>query len=82
MGQTPRAATEAEVMAELAERGGKGRAVKTVTGSRPGALNGTREVAIAQGYTGEVCGECGSMQTTRNGSCLLCRECGRTSGCS
>lgn len=34
------------------------------------------------GYTGEECGQCGSMKVVRNGSCVLCRDCGTTSGCS
>ncbi len=34
------------------------------------------------GYTGEQCQYCGSMRVRRNGSCLVCEECGGTSGCS
>jgi ribonucleoside-diphosphate reductase alpha chain len=38
--------------------------------------------AIQQGYTGDVCGSCGSMKMKRNGTCLVCTECGETTGCS
>lgn len=34
------------------------------------------------GYTGDECGQCGSMRMRRNGACLLCDSCGATSGCS
>ncbi len=39
-------------------------------------------VAKAQGFTGDTCGNCGSMKMKRNGSCMLCIECGTTTGCS
>jgi hypothetical protein len=35
--------------------------------------------AQAKGYTGESCGSCGSLNTVRNGKCLLCLDC-KTSG--
>jgi ribonucleoside-diphosphate reductase alpha chain len=34
------------------------------------------------GYTGDECSSCGSMRMRRNGSCMLCDDCGTTSGCS
>lgn len=34
------------------------------------------------GFTGDCCSTCGSMTCVRNGSCLLCTNCGATSGCS
>jgi hypothetical protein len=37
---------------------------------------------VEEGYTGDICDRCGSSRIVRNGSCLLCRECGETSGCS
>jgi hypothetical protein len=40
--------------------------------------NGSRE----QGYTGDCCDRCGSSKMKRNGSCLLCCDCGETTGCS
>ncbi len=38
--------------------------------------------AKLQGFTGSVCGGCGSLKMKRNGSCELCLDCGATSGCS
>ncbi len=38
--------------------------------------------AKSQGYTGEQCGNCGSMKVKRNGSCSVCVDCGETTGCS
>lgn len=40
------------------------------------------EQAKLQGYTGSVCGGCGSLKMKRNGSCEVCLDCGATSGCS
>lgn len=40
------------------------------------------EKARLQGYTGSMCGGCGSIRMKRNGSCELCLDCGATSGCS
>ena len=42
----------------------------------------TNENARSAGYTGDVCGNCGSLRVRRNGTCTLCAECGTTSGCS
>ncbi len=47
-------------------------------GSRAGAIREAR----AKGYTGDPCGECGSLTLVRNGTCLKCDTCGGTSGCS
>jgi ribonucleoside-diphosphate reductase alpha chain len=38
--------------------------------------------ARAQGFTGDNCTNCGSMKMKRNGSCMVCIECGTTTGCS
>lgn len=38
--------------------------------------------ARSMGYTGDACGDCGSMTMVRNGTCLKCETCGATSGCS
>lgn len=35
-----------------------------------------------QGFTGDVCFVCGGSRMVRNGSCLLCSECGQTTGCA
>jgi ribonucleoside-diphosphate reductase alpha chain len=42
----------------------------------------TVTLARAQGYTGEMCGSCGSSRVKRNGTCTVCEDCGTTSGCS
>ena len=34
------------------------------------------------GYTGDNCASCGSMRVRRNGTCVVCEDCGTTSGCS
>ncbi|MCF7872165.1 vitamin B12-dependent ribonucleotide reductase [Candidatus Woesearchaeota archaeon] len=38
--------------------------------------------AKSKGYTGEQCTSCGSMKLRRNGSCMVCEDCGSTTGCS
>ncbi len=40
------------------------------------------EVAKQQGFTGSMCGGCGSLRMKANGSCEVCLDCGATSGCS
>lgn len=45
--------------------------------------NGTdAHKAKAQGFTGEQCPNCSSMKMKRNGSCMVCLDCGETTGCS
>ncbi len=44
--------------------------------------NDTAKQARAKGYTGEMCGSCGSSRVKRNGTCTVCEDCGTTSGCS
>src|SRR5579883_834820 len=39
-------------------------------------------VAIAKGYSGDPCNECGQFTLIRNGTCLKCDSCGASSGCS
>ncbi|MBX9934423.1 MAG: hypothetical protein K2Y56_23400 [Methylobacterium sp.] len=41
-----------------------------------------REVARAHGFTGDMCGSCGSFAMKRAGTCLTCQACGSTTGCS
>jgi len=41
-----------------------------------------RKEAIQSGYTGDTCTVCESIRVKRNGSCLVCEECGQTTGCS
>ena len=41
-----------------------------------------RQMAIMQGYTGNMCSECQNFTMVRNGTCEKCDTCGATSGCS
>ena len=41
-----------------------------------------KDQARRAGYTGESCGSCGSIRVRRNGTCIVCEDCGTTSGCS
>jgi len=41
-----------------------------------------QRVAVAKGYSGDPCNECGQFTLVRNGTCLKCDSCGATSGCS
>jgi len=45
------------------------------------AATKVREAKIL-GFTGDSCGECGSMKMVRNGTCVKCIDCGSTTGCS
>ena len=38
--------------------------------------------AKAKGYSGEQCSSCDSMRLRRNGNCMVCDDCGATTGCS
>ena len=39
-------------------------------------------IAREQGFTGDICGNCGGSKMQRSGTCLKCAECGSTTGCS
>ncbi len=39
-------------------------------------------VALAKGYEGDPCRDCGQFTMIRNGTCTKCDTCGATSGCS
>jgi ribonucleoside-diphosphate reductase alpha chain len=39
-------------------------------------------LARENGFTGDICTDCGSSQMVRNGTCLKCNACGATTGCS
>ncbi|MBJ94134.1 MAG: ribonucleoside-diphosphate reductase, adenosylcobalamin-dependent [Rickettsiales bacterium] len=56
---------------------GQGAATSSGNGAGASILD-----AVAQGFTGDSCDSCGSMQMVRNGSCLKCMACGGTTGCS
>ncbi len=38
--------------------------------------------AVALGFTGDECRDCGNFTLVRNGTCLKCETCGSTTGCS
>ncbi len=41
-----------------------------------------KEHARLSGYTGDQCSNCYGVRMRRNGSCLMCEDCGTTTGCS
>ncbi len=60
---------------------GLARAVHSATATVVATDEKTADYAKLQGYTGAICGGCGSTKMKRNGSCELCMDCGATSGC-
>lgn len=40
------------------------------------------EMARAQGYAGECCAKCGGWRMKQAGHCMVCDDCGETTGCS
>lgn len=40
------------------------------------------EFARSQGYTGDQCTHCNSMRMKTAGHCMVCEDCGTTTGCS
>lgn len=55
---------------------------RAVESTEKEAAPSTLEIAKQQGFTGSICGGCGSTKMKRNGSCEVCLDCGATSGCS
>ncbi|MCZ7557614.1 MAG: vitamin B12-dependent ribonucleotide reductase [Bacteroidia bacterium] len=55
---------------------------ESVLNEKRTARSETVMMARAKGYTGEMCGSCGSSRVKRNGTCTVCEDCGTTSGCS
>ena len=41
-----------------------------------------RQIARQQGYTGDVCSTCGGVHLQMAGHCMVCADCGTTTGCS
>lgn len=41
-----------------------------------------RQEARQKGYTGDQCDNCSSMRMKISGHCMVCEECGTTTGCS
>ncbi len=93
-GSTPVAAVATPVAPEpilVKTEGQKLEALSSNWSDNPGAnatatATATRteqmRVAVAKGYAGDACGECGLFTLVRNGTCLKCDTCGTTSGCS
>lgn len=42
----------------------------------------TQAEARSAGYTGSICDICGSTRMRVAGHCMVCEECGSTTGCS
>lgn len=42
----------------------------------------SRAAAQQQGYTGDQCSACNSMRMQIAGHCMVCADCGTTTGCS
>jgi hypothetical protein len=42
----------------------------------------TRGAALQQGYTGDQCSNCFGMRMQIAGHCMVCSDCGTTTGCS
>jgi ribonucleoside-diphosphate reductase alpha chain len=51
--------------------------VSVAAGNQMAAMMGRKA-----GYTGQSCSSCGSVRVRRNGTCIVCDDCGTTSGCS
>lgn len=49
-----------------------------------GEKTDTKKSILAKnmGYSGNTCADCGGSKMRRNGTCEICEDCGRTSGCS
>jgi ribonucleoside-diphosphate reductase alpha chain len=67
-----------EPVAPAARPTGPNGSMTTVTLTR----SETIRMAIAKGYSGDACNDCGQFTLVRNGTCLKCDSCGATSGCS
>ena len=63
------------------EQAGKLSVANSIIETTDGRLNMVREAKM-KGYEGDPCGECGNFTLVRNGTCMKCRTCGSTSGCS
>ncbi len=54
----------------------------TATVSKGQIVAAKAREAVAKGYSGDACTQCGQFTLVRNGTCLKCDSCGTTSGCS
>lgn len=48
----------------------------------PGPAKMERAEAVQKGYTGDQCDNCQSMRMQVAGHCMVCADCGTTTGCS
>lgn len=48
----------------------------------PGPPKLSRDQAAGMGYTGDQCSNCNSMRMKVSGHCMVCEDCGTTTGCS
>lgn len=48
----------------------------------PGPAKMERAEAIQRGFTGDQCDNCNSMRMQIAGHCMVCADCGTTTGCS
>lgn len=87
----PPAAQAATQVAEAPENAASGHGNQSETGfseraklffDRLKAPADKRGAAVAQGFTGDECRDCGNFTMVRNGTCLKCNTCGGTTGCS
>jgi hypothetical protein len=54
----------------------------TETESAPAGGLSAREQAKSMGFTGDQCSNCNSMKMQVAGHCMVCADCGTTTGCS
>ena len=45
-------------------------------------IKALRQEAQMKGYTGDQCSNCNSMRMKVSGHCMVCEDCGTTTGCS
>jgi ribonucleoside-diphosphate reductase alpha chain len=64
------------------ESGVVGEAYLTKTRNEQTPAVDTRGTAVAKGYTGDECSNCGGMHMRISGHCMVCEDCGETTGCS
>ncbi|RMH09382.1 MAG: vitamin B12-dependent ribonucleotide reductase [Nitrospirae bacterium] len=57
-------------------------AAPTAERIREAATTQVQMSPISQGYEGDPCPNCKQFKLVRNGMCLVCRNCGETTGCS
>lgn len=59
---------------------------RNINQSAPPTHQASKEAQIAQakqaGYTGNICDVCGSTRMKMAGHCMVCDDCGTTTGCS